>query len=294
MKFILPAKKPYSFEHTARRIAQYENVIYQQRKDCFYRVIQLDQEIVVVGIAPAPNGIEVEVNRELPEILQEELSEKLRFMFQLDFDFQSFYRKGKGHPYLGDILKQRMGMRILRCADLYESLIKTIIGQQLHTNVAKMQLRQFLERTGKIISYKGIELFSFPTPEKVAKYEYEELQQIQFSRRKAEYLIDLSRSIANKKFDLETLRKLSDDQLIKRLIQERGIGRWTAECLLMFGYGRERMLPAADIGLRNAVRQVYRLKKQPTESEVREIAKEWAPYESQFTYLLWDTLQKKE
>jgi DNA-3-methyladenine glycosylase II len=120
--------------------------------------------------------------------------------------------------------------------------------------------------------------------------DYEDLQKLQFNRRKAEYVIDLSRQVADGELDLEGLQSLSDRQVVEKLVALRGVGRWTAECLLLFGMGRPDLLPAADIGVRNAVKKAFELDGQPTEAEVREWGEGWTPWRSYVTFYLWDYL----
>ncbi|MCK9909215.1 hypothetical protein MXD81_08745, partial [Microbacteriaceae bacterium K1510] len=89
--------------------------------------------------------------------------------------------------------------------------------------------------------------------------EVDQLRPLQFSQRKAEYIIDFARALVNETVELERLHQLSDEEVIAYLTPLRGIGRWTVECLLMFGMGRPDLLPAADIGLRNGIHLVYQL-----------------------------------
>ncbi len=77
---------------------------------------------------------------------------------------------------------------------------------------------------------------------------------------------------------------------METLLPLRGIGRWTVECLLLFGMGRPDLLPAADIGLRRAVQRVYGLPERPGEEEVRRIGEAWAPWRSYATFYLWDAI----
>jgi DNA-3-methyladenine glycosylase II len=86
------------------------------------------------------------------------------------------------------------------------------------------------------------------------------------------------------------LGAVSEEEAIARLTRIRGIGRWTAEYALMRGYGARDALPAADIGLRNAVTRVYGLDHQATEAEVRTLAQAWAGWRSYGAFYLWATL----
>ncbi|WP_052807305.1 DNA-3-methyladenine glycosylase 2 [Risungbinella massiliensis] len=291
MVFHLTAKKPFSFEYTMRRIKRYENILYQELDGTCYRVYTLGKRKIVVGTRESKEDqLEVEINGSISNQEKEELIRQLKHSYQLDLDLTPIQRRWEQDSPLYSLVKEREGMRILLDPTLFECLIKTIISQQIHIKVAQTMLTRFLEKIGEKITFRGTTLFAFPSAEKVAQYDYEDLQALSFSRRKAEYILDLSRAIAEGKLDLEKLGELDDVALIKRLTQERGIGRWTAECLLLFGYGRGSMLPAADIGLRNAIQERYYLDHQPTEKEVRELASQWSPYESYLTFLFWDSL----
>jgi DNA-3-methyladenine glycosylase II len=78
------------------------------------------------------------------------------------------------------------------------------------------------------------------------------------------------------------------------LIRFRGIGKWTAECLLIFGFGRSDLLPSADIGLRNGIKKVFGLESQPSQSDVEAIGQAWSPWRTYATYYLWESLRLPE
>ncbi len=113
---------------------------------------------------------------------------------------------------------------------------------------------------------------------------------MQFSRSKAEYIVGLARAVASGELDLDALSTISEAERIERLVRLRGIGRWTAEYGSMRGYGARDSLPAADIGLRNAVTVAYRLDHQATEAEVRAMGERWTPWRAFATFYLWATL----
>ncbi|GAB7386917.1 hypothetical protein BSNK01_07530 [Bacillaceae bacterium] len=133
----------------------------------------------------------------------------------------------------------------------------------------------------------------FPSPEQVARLRYDELRRLQFSQRKAEYVIDFARLVADGKLDLRTLAEKRDQEIIATLTKVRGIGRWSVECFLLFGLGRPDLLPAADIGLRNGVQIVYRLPERPNEEEVRRLGASWSPWSSYVTYYIWESLNQR-
>src|SRR5690606_40082785 len=115
-----------------------------------------------------------------------------------------------------------------------------------------LPLRRLVARCGTAYRLGDTVLPVFPSPDAIARLRYEALQELQFSRRKAEYVIDFARLVDSGRLDLETLERADDEAVMARLTRIRGLGRWCSDCTLMFGLGRPAVLPAADIWLRYA------------------------------------------
>lgn len=220
-----------------------------------------------------------------------ELVERVKELLSLDVDLNPFYQAFREEEVIGPLVERYRGLRFVRDADLFESVIKVIVGQQLNLSFAGILLQRLVQRAGDEVEWQGVRYPVFPGPEAVARLDYEDLVRLQYSRRKAEYVIDFARKVAGGGIDLEELEKLDDETFIDRLTAERGVGRWTAECVLMFGLARPNLLPAADIGLRNAIKKNWHLPKQPGEAEVRELASRWSPWASYVTLYLWESLK---
>lgn len=93
--------------------------------------------------------------------------------------------------------------------------------------------------------------------------------------------------------DFTRLENMDNDKIIENLTKLSGNGRWTVECFLLFGLGRADLLPAADIGLRNAVKKQYGLPEQPEEQKVRKIGEAWSPWRSYATFYMWESLNEQ-
>src|SRR5262249_45281369 len=129
---------------------------------------------------------------------------------------------------------------------------------------------------------------AFPTPESLVDASQEQLVGLAFSRRKAEYVRDLARIVADGALDLEALRGAAHAEILQRLLALRGIGRWTAEYVLLRGYGYPDALRAGDAGLRRQIRRHYGLGAPPDEGEITAMAAPWAPFRSWATLYLWN------
>ncbi|MDF2535617.1 MAG: DNA-3-methyladenine glycosylase [Bacillales bacterium] len=190
---------------------------------------------------------------------------------------------------LREMFEEFRGTPLILDFGLYTCLIRCLIHQQLNMSFAMTLTKRFAETYGELID--GV-LF-FPKPEVVAMLEVEDLRAMQFSTRKAEYVIDLSRKIASGELDLEFLRCLEDEEISSCLVKYRGIGHWTVGCFLLFGLGRQNLFPLADIGIQNALKIMYGLDGKPTFTQMEEYSKDWAPYLSYASLYLWRSIEKK-
>jgi DNA-3-methyladenine glycosylase II len=218
------------------------------------------------------------------------LRERVRFMFSVDRDLTPFYGRLSEDPVWAQLIQLHYGLRPIHDADLFESMIKAIIGQQVNVKFAATLVERIVDFGGESVEWNGLRLPVFPSPETVAGWSPEQLQALSFSRRKAEYVIDFARAVVHGKLDLDGLWHMTDEQIHATLTPLRGIGRWTVECLLLFGMGRPDVLPAADIGVQNAVQRLYGLPSRPTEAMVRRLGQAWTPWRSYATYYLWQSL----
>jgi len=207
----------------------------------------------------------------------------VRRAFSLDLDLAAFHRHMEEQdPVMHGLARRFFGARPILAFDLWESLAWSIIGQQINMSFAYMLKESLVRLCGR--SFGGYP--AFPGPEAVAALQYEDLQAEKYTRRKAEYVIDLARAIAERRLDLDAVVALPYEEAVAALCKLRGVGRWTAECVLMDA-GAPDSLPADDIGVRNAVQRYYGLDRQPTGAEVRELSRNWAPWRSLTTFYLW-------
>lgn len=217
--------------------------------------------------------------------VKEEVLTKLNHIFQWDVSLQQIndhYSKTD----LSSVFDTYRGTPLVCEFDLYRCLLKTIIHQQLNLSFAHTLTERFVKKFGT----EADGTWFYPIPEQVSQLTYESLRELQFSQRKAEYIIDTSKLITSGQLELETLKDKTSEQVAKELTKIRGIGPWTAQSFLLFGLGRKDQLPANDIGIQNALKNLFSLEKKPTVEEVKAYAHSWAPYESYASLYLWESL----
>jgi DNA-3-methyladenine glycosylase II len=160
----------------------------------------------------------------------------------------------------------------------FEMLVRSIASQQLSGIVAAKIL-------GRLEALYG---GRFPTPAELAAAEPTALRAVGFSFAKIAALHDLAaRRIDGRLPDDAALGALDDEAVIAHCVEGRGIGRWTAEMLLMFELVRPDVLPVDDFGVRNGFRLAYGLKGMPTPRALREYGERWRPWRSAASWYLW-------
>ncbi|OWU64780.1 MAG: Fe-S cluster assembly protein HesB [Armatimonadetes bacterium Cent15-Ar3] len=169
----------------------------------------------------------------------------------------------------------------LRGANVYESLMSSILYQQLSTKAAS---------TIKGRLYDLFPTHSAPPPSGILALTLEELRAVGVSRQKAGYLQDLA-SKADTIPTIEELDSMSDEDIIQRLIPIKGIGRWSVEMLLMFTFGRMDVLPVDDMGVQEGMKRILNLEARPKKKEMEALAEPWRPYRSVASWYLWRALE---
>ncbi len=162
----------------------------------------------------------------------------------------------------------------------YEALTRSIVFQQLSGKAAGTILNRF----------RALYPVSEFSPHAVLGTSDEILRSVGLSRQKIGYLRDLSSRIAEASLPLDHIHTLSDEEVIAHLVQVKGIGRWTAQMFLMFRLGRPDVLPELDLGIQNAIRRAYRMRKRPTPKQVKKIGAKWSPHSTVACWYLWRSL----
>lgn len=188
---------------------------------------------------------------------------------------------------LDHLFSEHQGTPLVREFSLYGSLMKSIIHQQLNLSFAHTLTSRFVQNFGE--EKEGVWLY--PSAEKIAGLQPGDLRELQFSTRKAEYVIGLSQAIAAGKLRLEEMKDREDEEITAELIAYRGIGPWTAQSFLMFGLGRPNLFPLADIGLQNALKIQWQQREKPKIEEIITHLPEWEPYLSYAALYLWRSIE---
>lgn len=224
----------------------------------------------------------------LKEKNRHEALKKLFHLFQWDVPLKKIHNHFQKTD-LKDIFIEFVGTPLILDRDPYSALLKCIIHQQLNMSFAQTLTERFVKTYG--FQKEGV--YFFPQPEVVAGLTVEKLRELQFSGRKAEYVIGISKAIHEGDLGLAEFEKQSDEEIMKRLVKYRGIGPWTVQNFLLAGLGRQNLFPMADIGIQNALKKLYNLDRKPTIQEMEEYKKDWEPYLSYASMYLWRSVEPR-
>jgi DNA-3-methyladenine glycosylase II len=186
----------------------------------------------------------------------------------------------KNDPVLSAIIERVGAYGIQFREPGFDTLVRSIVYQQLSGKVAKVILERLIHAAGGEM-----------TPDRILTLRPSRMRKLGLSTQKTAYIRDLARHTRNGKLVFAELHALSDLEVIERLTQVKGIGVWTAQMFLMFALRRHDVLPTGDLGVRNAIRKAYNLAELPTPREIEEMAKVWRPWCSVASWYLWRSLE---
>jgi DNA-3-methyladenine glycosylase II len=192
------------------------------------------------------------------------------------------FKRGYDHirakdPVLGKVLERYGVFKFEAEGDLFEALVESILSQQLAGAAASSIIRKVraLYPDGKLEA------------EAVYRTSPRKLRSAGVSPQKLSYLKDLSKRVSKGTIELERLRTMEDDEIIRILDEVRGIGPWTVQMLLIFTLGRPNVFPVDDLGVRKGVQGVYSLREIPKRTEMESLAENWRPYRTVASLYLW-------
>jgi DNA-3-methyladenine glycosylase II len=254
--------EPYAFElSTSRYRAFSTDLANLWHEGGLYRVIEGRE----VRIEPAQGGVDVNP-------LDAAIEPVVRKLLGFEFDLDAFYGFAQSDDVLGRLVGELRGLRPPIAVEPFESLVTSITAQQVSLRAAFAIRNRLIERFG----VRAEHAYAFPTRERLALAEPEELTAFGFSRRKAEYVVGLARS----GLDLPALAGLPDDEVKARLTALPGIGEWTADWFLARHLARPEAWPAGDLGLRKGVSRFYGDGRVFSTEEVRTIGERFAPFQN--------------
>jgi DNA-3-methyladenine glycosylase II len=203
----------------------------------------------------------------------------------LDADARGLAALARRDRRLAALARRFAGMRPPRFASVFEAVVNAVACQQLSLDVGVHLLNRLAERFGPRVDLAGSPS-GFPAPERLATADPTELRSLGLASMKAATVVSLARRVASGEVDLEGLALVDDEAARALLVSMPGLGRWSAEYVLLRGLGRVHVLPGDDVGARNSLRRHFGLASDAGYAEVADFVAAFWPQAGLVSYLL--------
>lgn len=270
---------------------------HQIKEGFLYKLIKVDHSFILCRIGWGNCSLNIEFPIRPPSIdLRQKVVAYIWEWLDFDQELKGFYQLAAQDQVLQTLVHKYYGLRIVCIPDLFEALVWAIMGQQINLTFAYTLKKRFTEKYGESLNFEGDTFWLFPTFEKIASLHIDDLRELQFTQRKAEYIIDIAKAMVNG--DLNKVRLLQGkkdfQQIRKSLMKIRGIGPWTADYVLMRCLHYADAFPIADVGLHNALKKQLGLEKKPSIEEIEAFAEHWKGWKAYATFYLWRSLYDED
>jgi DNA-3-methyladenine glycosylase II len=298
VRLVIGVSSPFRLDYVAwalRRRAH--NEVDRFDGGCYHRVLRLAGE-------PAEVTVREDFAAESPSLIAElrcptgpaggaaaaEARQILERMLGLGADLGGFYRAAAGDARLNALAVRFRGMRPPCFPSVFEAVVNAVACQQLSLDVGIHLLNRLARRFGPAVP-GPVTRYGFPAPARLAGAEAAELRSLGFSMAKARTIIAVAGQVAAGVLGLEELRDADDDRAMGILLGLPGIGRWSAEYVMLRGLSRYHVLPGDDVGARNNLRRRFGLSADAGYDAVATLSRRWQPYAGLvYFHLLLDAL----
>jgi DNA-3-methyladenine glycosylase II len=216
---------------------------------------------------------------DLPPYAEPAVRSVLTRLLGLDRSLAEFYQRAGDDRLLGQLARQFCGLKPPRFATLFETLVNALACQQVTLSLGIRLLNRLAEEYGPGLDEPDGRAHAFPSPDDLAGRAPDELRVHGFSRQKALAIIELAQALAERRLDPDALADLDDAGAMQRLRALRGVGRWTAEYVLLRGLGRLHVFPGDDVGARNNLQRWLGILEPLDYEGVRLALARWAPFQ---------------
>ncbi|MCS6924428.1 MAG: hypothetical protein NZ578_00870 [Candidatus Binatia bacterium] len=285
LHFSLTPVPPYSLMLTVQRFARFKDEsVDRVRPDGYRRLLVVDGQLALATVTDAGTTAKplLRVELEGPHTTALERPEfvaQLRHILCTDLDLNLFYRQARMDALLAPLVPRFRGLKPSSSPTLFEALVMAVLSQQVNLTFAHAIKRALVETFGPRWCSNGETYYAFPGPEPFAEETEQSLQRFRLSRAKAGTLVRLARAFVSGELSEAGLAALADDEVVARLEQFKGIGRWTAETALLRGLARPDAFPAGDLGVvKYLAHGLLGKAEKASEADMRAFAARWRPY----------------
>ncbi|MFL9481132.1 DNA-3-methyladenine glycosylase family protein [Chitinophagaceae bacterium LWZ2-11] len=270
----------------------FDDCLHSITGDTVTKAIEINNQVLLVHVSAPAKHLKVEILQgEVDAETEKALTEYITEWFDLDRDLKPFYnllRKTKATAFLAN---DYYGLRLPSISDMFEALCWGIIGQQINLVFAYKLKRRLVEKYGTSISFNNETYHIFPHSEVLALATVEDLRVMQFSEKKAEYIIGAAKAFTSGEISKVIIQNHSSlEAKQKALLSMRGVGIWTANYVLMKSLREQSSIPHGDAGLLNALIKYKIIDAKNETDKIDKFFKKYKGRESYLVFYLWRTL----
>jgi DNA-3-methyladenine glycosylase II len=289
----IPAAYPFRLDLTVWALRRRKTNIVDQWVDNQYsRIFVLNNNPVKVTVMQAGTSTEpiisatLKSKRYITDQIQKDVKTLLQKMLGATIDLQPFYLLTDKNDILKSLIRQFLGVKPPRFPSIFEGLINSISCQEVSLDLGILLQNRLSENYGIRFIEDNTILYAFPGPEDLMEISEEDIRKLGNSYKKARAIKELATDVYYKKIGLTNLDNMKNNEAITYLSAIRGIGRWSAEYVLLRGLGRLDIFPGDDIGAQNNLQGLFCLDKKPNYEEIKKLTSCWHPYEGMIYFHL--------
>ncbi|MXV52862.1 DNA repair protein [Pedobacter sp. HMF7647] len=290
---VIPLPDSFSFDECLWFLDRnYDDCLHKIGNREISKVVVIDQSQFLLRISEKQQELLVEIlagpdDGESVQAIKEYITE----WFDLSHDIQPFYDLLASDETFRYMPERFRGLRLIAIPDLFEALCWSIIGQQINLSFAYKLKRRLVEKYGGTITCEDSVYYTFPLPQVLELATVDEFKGMQFSGKKAEYIIELAKRFSNGDLNKEVIKSLpSLAERQKTLLNIRGIGIWTANYALMKSLKERSCIPHGDVGLLNALTTHGVIANRTELEKIKEFFDRYKGWESYLVFYLWRSL----
>ncbi|MCM3121411.1 DNA-3-methyladenine glycosylase family protein [Staphylococcus saprophyticus] len=284
----------FSYEQCLSYLSREKNeVLFKIEENHILKALRFDGQTYLLDISNEKNYLKINVlNHEIVNNVDElNIVEYVEEWFDMKEDLSEFYNFAYNDEMLNRVTERFCGLRLMRVPDFYEAMVWGILGQQINLTFAYQLKRNLVEKYGDFVENKGTKYYIHPRPSDIMNLSIEDLMALKMTKRKAEYLLDISKKLNDNTISKEKYMEIGNAlNTEKSLIKLRGIGPWTANYLMMRSLGLKDAFPMGDVGLQNGIKLINNMDNKPSMDELKTLKTKWHKHCAYATFYIWRLL----
>ncbi|OQY65456.1 hypothetical protein B6D29_03790 [Microgenomates bacterium UTCPR1] len=285
--FVISVSSLFSLNYTVwtlRRRAK--NIIDRWDGETYERVLMIEDNLVKISLVQINESSLAGKAISKKKVNVEKVKNILKDILGVDYDLTSFYSPLSKDKYLGPLIKNFYGVRPPKYPTIFEAFVNAISCQQVTLDLGILLINRLSENFGRKIIDDGEVFFAFPNPRDFIKVKEENIKKLGYSYQKARAILRVAELIEVNGKQFEELKDLSNKDAISFLTGIKGIGRWSAEYILLRGLRRIDVFPGDDVGAQRSLMGLMKLEEKPDYDKVERIISKWKSFGGMVYYLM--------